>query len=91
MATPQSLVRDVLLILPSIKPDSVELIAARADGPVLTERTGRHDRKLASHTRRLWQFFKQDDRGFRAGRVARAHRVLVARRTWRCDDEGGSR
>ena len=39
-----------LLILPSIEPDSAELIAARADGPVLTQRTGRHDRKLP-HTR----------------------------------------
>jgi predicted GIY-YIG superfamily endonuclease len=59
MATPRSLVRDVLLILPSIEPDSAELIAARADGPVLTQRTGRHDRRLASHTRRLWQFFNR--------------------------------
>jgi hypothetical protein len=59
MATPRSLVRDVLLILPSVEPDLAELIAARADGPVLTQRTGRHDRNLASHTRRLWQFFSR--------------------------------
>jgi hypothetical protein len=57
-ATPRSLIRDVLLILPSIEPDSAELVAARADGPVLTQRTGRHDQQLGCHTRRLWQFFK---------------------------------
>jgi GIY-YIG catalytic domain len=56
-ATPRSLVRDVLLLLPSTELDSAELVAARADGPVLTQRTGRHDQELASHTRRLWQFF----------------------------------
>lgn len=56
-ATPRSLVRDVLLILPSLEPESAELVAARADGPVLTQRTGRHDQELASHTRRLWTFF----------------------------------
>src|SRR5262245_43216359 len=58
-ATPQSLVRNVLLLLPSTEPDSAELVAARADGPVLTQRTGRHDQELASHTRRLWQFFNR--------------------------------
>jgi hypothetical protein len=58
-ATPLSLVRDVLLILPSTESDSAELVAARADGPVLIQRTGRHDQELASHTRRLWQFFNR--------------------------------
>src|SRR4029453_18000073 len=58
-ATPPSLVRDVLLILRSTEPDSAELMAARVDGPVLTQRTGRHDEALASHARRLWQFFNR--------------------------------
>jgi hypothetical protein len=58
-ATPRSLVRDVLLILPSTELDSAELVAARADGPVLTQRTVRHDQELGSHTRRLWQFFNR--------------------------------
>jgi hypothetical protein len=58
-AVQRSLVRDVLLILPSIGLESAELVAARADGPVLTQRTGRYDRDLASHTHRLWQFFNR--------------------------------
>lgn len=52
-----SLVRDVLLVLPSVEADSVELIGARADGPTMIQRTRRNGADLAVHARRVARFF----------------------------------
>jgi predicted GIY-YIG superfamily endonuclease len=56
-AIPAALVRDVIVVLPSIEVDSVELIAARVDGGWLMQRTRRNGRDLAVHTTRLMRFF----------------------------------
>jgi predicted GIY-YIG superfamily endonuclease len=57
-AVPRALLRDVLLVLPSIEPDSAELIAARANGAWMIQRTRRSGADLGVHTRRLMAFFK---------------------------------
>jgi hypothetical protein len=46
--TPLWRVREVILILPSIEPDSVEFVATRADGPVMIQRANRGDPERAS-------------------------------------------
>jgi hypothetical protein len=51
------LIRDVIVVLPSIEDDSVELIAARADGGWMIQRTRRSGADLAVHTQRLMNFF----------------------------------
>jgi predicted GIY-YIG superfamily endonuclease len=56
-ALPAPLVRDVIVVLPSIERDSAELIAARADGGWLMQRTRRNGADLAVHTTRLVRFF----------------------------------
>jgi predicted GIY-YIG superfamily endonuclease len=56
-AVPAALVRDVIVILPSIEQDSVELLAARPDGAWLLQRTRRDGADLAVHSQRLWRFF----------------------------------
>jgi predicted GIY-YIG superfamily endonuclease len=54
---PAALVRDVLVLLPSIEDDSVELVAARADGPWMIQRTRRNGADLAVHTSRVMRFY----------------------------------
>jgi predicted GIY-YIG superfamily endonuclease len=54
---PRSLVRDVVVIVPSIEADSAELVAARVDGGYLIQRTRRSGADLAVHSRRLMRFF----------------------------------
>src|SRR5206468_6189234 len=44
---PRALVRDVIVIVPSVEADSVELIAARADGAWFRQRTRRDGSDLA--------------------------------------------
>ena len=56
-AVPPALVRDVLVVLPSIELDSAELVAARADGGVMLQRTRRSGADLVVHTIRLLRFF----------------------------------
>jgi hypothetical protein len=56
---PRSLVRDTVVVLPSVEDDSVELLAARAVGSTLVQRTRRNGADLAVHTARLWQFFRR--------------------------------
>jgi len=56
-AVPASLVRDVIVVLPSIEMDSAELIAARAAGGWTIQRTRRSGADLAVHARRLMRFF----------------------------------
>lgn len=56
-AVPAALVRDLVVVLPSIESDSAELIAARPDGAWMIQRTRRSGVDLAVHTTRLWRFF----------------------------------
>jgi predicted GIY-YIG superfamily endonuclease len=65
---PHALARDVIVVLPSVEEDSAELIAVRATGPVLIQRTRRSGIDLAVHARRLWRFF-EPARGQTARRV----------------------
>ena len=53
---PQARVKDTIALLPSVEPDSVELVAALARGGVLVQRTRRNGRDLAVHAARLWRF-----------------------------------
>jgi len=55
---PKRLVRDVIVLAPSVEEDSVELIAARADGGWMIQRTRRSGDDLAVHARRLLRFFR---------------------------------
>ena len=54
---PRALRRDVLALLPSIEADSVELIAAAADGRSMIQRTRRNGADLAVHAQRVLRFF----------------------------------
>jgi predicted GIY-YIG superfamily endonuclease len=51
-------VRDVVVVLPSLDADSVELIAARTSGTTMILRTFRDGRLLADDAERLWIFFE---------------------------------
>jgi len=55
---PRSIVRDVLLVLPSVDPESVELVGARVDGPWMIQRTRRSGADLAVHAQRVLRFFR---------------------------------
>jgi len=57
-AIPPALVRDVIVVVPSVEEDSVELIAARAAGEWMIQRTRRNGTDLAVHVRRLQRFFR---------------------------------
>ena len=54
---PRALVRDVLVLVPSVEADSVELIGAAVDGRWMIQRTRRNGADLAVHTQRLMRFF----------------------------------
>jgi hypothetical protein len=56
-AIPRGLIRDVILVLPSLEEDAVELVAVRADGPWMIQRTRRDGADLTVHTTRLIRFF----------------------------------
>ena len=53
---PRALVRDVIVLVPSVDADCVELVAARADGAWMIQRTRRSGADLAVHTQRLMRF-----------------------------------
>jgi len=53
-------VRDVIVVLPSIDVESIELIAAQTAGPTMGLRTFRDGRCLAADAERLWMFFEAD-------------------------------
>ena len=59
---PNALRRDVLVVQPSIEPDSVELIGAAVDGRWMIQRTRRNGADLAVHARRIRTFFSGADR-----------------------------
>jgi predicted GIY-YIG superfamily endonuclease len=57
-AVPRALVRDVLVLLPSVEKDSVELIAAAVDGRFMIQRTRRSGADLHVHAQRVMKFFR---------------------------------
>jgi len=59
---PNALRRDVLVVQPSIEPDSVELIGAAVDGRWMIQRTRRNGADLAVHARRIRTFFSGAER-----------------------------
>ena len=64
-ATPPALIRDVLIVVPSVEQDSAELVAARADGGWMMQRTRRNGADLAVHTSRVRHFFGRPLEGSR--------------------------
>ena len=68
---PRPVIRDVVVLVPSIEEDSVELVAARVDGAWMMQRTRRNGADLAVHARRLMRFFVSSlRRGFDEGALA---------------------
>lgn len=63
-AVPPALVRDILVVLPSVEDDSAELVCARPGGPTLIQRTRRSGADLAVHARRVAAFFRLDTSDF---------------------------
>ena len=59
---PRALLCDVLVVQPSIEPDSVELIGAAIDGRWMIQRTRRNGADLAVHARRIRTFFRGAER-----------------------------
>jgi predicted GIY-YIG superfamily endonuclease len=60
---PRALVRDVLVLAPSVEADSVELIGAAENGRWMIQRTRRNGADLAVHTQRVMRFFNGLRRG----------------------------
>ena len=58
---PRALVRDAIVLVPSIEEDSAELVAARVDGGCLLQRTRRNGADLGVHAVRLRKFFAGRD------------------------------
>ena len=57
-AIPRALLRDIVVLVPSVEDDSIELIGARVDdGAWMIQRTRRDGADLAVHSNRLWKFF----------------------------------
>jgi predicted GIY-YIG superfamily endonuclease len=56
-AVPRGLIHDVIVVLPSREEDAAELVAVRADGPWMIQRTRRDGADLAVTTTRLIRFF----------------------------------
>jgi len=70
-SVPRALVRDVIVVVPSVEEDSAELVAARADGGWVMQRTRRDGSDLAVHTARLRRFFLSSlRRGFQDAPLA---------------------
>jgi hypothetical protein len=55
---PRALVRDVIVVVPSVEENAVELVAARADGALMMQRTPRSGADLTVPTTRLMRFFQ---------------------------------
>jgi hypothetical protein len=67
---PRTLVRDVIVVVPSVDEESVELVAARTDGAVMIQRMRRNGADLVVHTTRVMRFFHSPLGRFRGSRVA---------------------
>jgi predicted GIY-YIG superfamily endonuclease len=61
-AVPPALAADVLVVVPSIEEDSVELVGARIDGGWMIQRTRRSGADLAVHAARIRHFFRVSER-----------------------------
>jgi hypothetical protein len=57
---PSALLRDVLVLVPSVEEDSVELLGARVDGGWMLQRTRRSGADLGVHARRIRKFFRTE-------------------------------
>jgi predicted GIY-YIG superfamily endonuclease len=64
-AIPPALIRDVLVVVPSVEQDSVELAAARIDGGWMVQRTRRNGADVAVHASRIVRFFRRPWEGSR--------------------------
>jgi predicted GIY-YIG superfamily endonuclease len=58
-AIPAALVRDVVVLVPSLDPDCVDVVAARVQGDVRLEHADRSGATLEKTTATLWEFFRQ--------------------------------
>jgi hypothetical protein len=69
---PPALVRDVLVVVPSVEEDSAELVAARVDGGCMMQRTRRDGADLGVHAARVKRFFggRADRRRSMPGKLA---------------------
>jgi predicted GIY-YIG superfamily endonuclease len=56
-AVPTAIARDVVVLLPSVEPGSVELVAAAADGRWMIQRSRRSGADLPVHAQRVMRFF----------------------------------
>jgi predicted GIY-YIG superfamily endonuclease len=63
---PSALLRDVVVLVPSVEADSVELVAARVAGDWIIQRTRRNGADLAIHAARLRRFFSRREPDGRA-------------------------
>ena len=88
-AVPRALLRDVIVLQPSIEPDSVELICAAIDGDWMIQRTRRSGEDLGVHTRRVMKFFNASGAAprptNRAGSTARSSRLAPLVFSWLAD------
>lgn len=57
---PRRVVRDVVVLVPSVEAEAVELVGARVSGLTVIERTPRDGSRVAEHADRLWTFFAAD-------------------------------
>jgi predicted GIY-YIG superfamily endonuclease len=69
-SVPRALVRDVLVLLPSVEEDSVELVAAAVDGRWTIQRTRRNGADLHVHAQRVMKFFRSARRATAPSRSA---------------------
>jgi predicted GIY-YIG superfamily endonuclease len=60
---PAPLVRDVVVVLPSVDGDAAELVSARVDGAWMMQRVKRSGADLVGPFSRLWRFFHSPLRG----------------------------
>ena len=58
-AIPPALIQDVVLVVPSLEPGAVELLAVREDGGTQLMRTSRSGARLTRRCRELWAFFRR--------------------------------
>src|SRR5262245_45804492 len=75
-AVPAALVRDVAVLVPSVDPESVEIVAARAHGDVLIQHADRDGTRLAETADVLWAFFHRATDESAASRPALAPLVF---------------
>jgi predicted GIY-YIG superfamily endonuclease len=54
---PARLVRDVVVVVPSVDPEAVELVSARVDGAWMIQRIKRNGAGIVGPFARLWRFF----------------------------------